>query len=231
MCDLWWTKWHSFHRLLHIHHHLSSGACTIGQLVAEAYSVSLHPKKLKKKNCLWAILLRFQNLGLHSVTNWKGFGGKQSWRIWSTIPKFVWRGCQRARKFSVTIVGVSADIRASIPPPPLRHACTSRVLPLRELDRCAATWLHATVTCRNKEDIRRGLLSGDELLADRKTHQPQLSCRTVCAVMWHFSGRVWKEVETATCFYEIIALQLGQGYFWEGNSQHFMESKVSLPCS
>jgi hypothetical protein len=42
----------SFHRLLHIHHHrhqLSSGAGTIGQLVADVYqvdSVSPHPKKL-----------------------------------------------------------------------------------------------------------------------------------------------------------------------------------------
>jgi hypothetical protein len=40
----------SFHRLLHIH--LSSGAGTIGQLVADVPSgLSLtHPKKLKKEN-------------------------------------------------------------------------------------------------------------------------------------------------------------------------------------
>jgi hypothetical protein len=44
----------SFHRLLHIHHHhdhhLSSGAGTLGQLLAEVPSgLSLHPKKPKKK--------------------------------------------------------------------------------------------------------------------------------------------------------------------------------------
>jgi hypothetical protein len=42
-----------FHRLLHIHHHLSSGAGTIGQLLAEVpsglMSVPPHTKKLKKK--------------------------------------------------------------------------------------------------------------------------------------------------------------------------------------
>jgi hypothetical protein len=39
----------SFHRLLHTHH-LSSGAGTIGQLVADVPSgLSLHPKKQKKK--------------------------------------------------------------------------------------------------------------------------------------------------------------------------------------
>jgi hypothetical protein len=36
----------SYHRLLHIHHHLPSGASTVDQLVPE---VSHHPKKLKKK--------------------------------------------------------------------------------------------------------------------------------------------------------------------------------------
>jgi hypothetical protein len=65
MWDLWWTKWHwglvfseyfdfpcqfSFHRLLHIHHHLSSGAGTIGQLVAELPSgLSLTPPQEKEK--------------------------------------------------------------------------------------------------------------------------------------------------------------------------------------
>jgi hypothetical protein len=66
MRDLWWSKWHPgqvlseffgipcqflFHRLLHIHHHLSSGAGTIGRLVADAESglVLTHPKKLKQK--------------------------------------------------------------------------------------------------------------------------------------------------------------------------------------
>jgi hypothetical protein len=41
----------SFQRLLRIHHHLSSGAGTIGQLVADVPSglKSPHPKKLKKK--------------------------------------------------------------------------------------------------------------------------------------------------------------------------------------
>jgi hypothetical protein len=62
MWGLWWTKWHwskvfsvyfgfpcqfSFHRLLHIRH-LSSGAVTIRQLVADVPSgfSSPHPKKL-----------------------------------------------------------------------------------------------------------------------------------------------------------------------------------------
>jgi hypothetical protein len=65
MWDLWWAKWHwgmfststsvspcqfPFHRLLHIHHHLSSGASTIGQLVADVitgFGIT-PPKKLKK---------------------------------------------------------------------------------------------------------------------------------------------------------------------------------------
>jgi hypothetical protein len=42
----------SFHRMLHIHHHLSSGAGTIGQLVADVPSgLSLiPPEETKKKN-------------------------------------------------------------------------------------------------------------------------------------------------------------------------------------
>jgi uncharacterized membrane protein len=42
----------SFHRLLHIHHHLSSGAGTIGQLVADVTSgLGLTPsQETKKKN-------------------------------------------------------------------------------------------------------------------------------------------------------------------------------------
>jgi hypothetical protein len=42
----------SSHRLLHIHHYLSSGTGTVGQLVVDVTSgltVSTHPKKLKKK--------------------------------------------------------------------------------------------------------------------------------------------------------------------------------------
>jgi hypothetical protein len=41
----------SFHRLFHIHHHLSAGAGTIGQLVAEVPSgLSLTPpQEIKKK--------------------------------------------------------------------------------------------------------------------------------------------------------------------------------------
>jgi hypothetical protein len=35
MLELWWAK---FRRLLHIHHHVSSGAGTIGQLVADVPS-------------------------------------------------------------------------------------------------------------------------------------------------------------------------------------------------
>jgi hypothetical protein len=41
----------SFHRLLHIHHHLSSGVATIGQLVADVPSgLSLTPPHETKKN-------------------------------------------------------------------------------------------------------------------------------------------------------------------------------------
>jgi hypothetical protein len=36
----------SFHRLLHTHHHLYSGAATIGQLVADVISGESHPTKL-----------------------------------------------------------------------------------------------------------------------------------------------------------------------------------------
>jgi hypothetical protein len=40
----------SFHQLIHIHHHLSSGAGTIGQLVADVPSgLSLTPPKKKIK--------------------------------------------------------------------------------------------------------------------------------------------------------------------------------------
>jgi hypothetical protein len=40
----------SFHRLLHIHHHLSSGAGTIGQFVADVpIGLSLAPLQEKKK--------------------------------------------------------------------------------------------------------------------------------------------------------------------------------------
>jgi hypothetical protein len=40
----------SFHRLLHIHHHLSSGAGTIGQIVADVPSgLSLTPPQETKK--------------------------------------------------------------------------------------------------------------------------------------------------------------------------------------
>jgi hypothetical protein len=43
----------SFHRLLHTHHHLSSGAGTIGQQVADVPSgLSLTPRReTKKKRC------------------------------------------------------------------------------------------------------------------------------------------------------------------------------------
>jgi hypothetical protein len=39
----------SFHRLLHIHHHLSSGAGTIGQVVADVPSGLTPPQETKKK--------------------------------------------------------------------------------------------------------------------------------------------------------------------------------------
>jgi hypothetical protein len=40
----------SFHRLLHIHHHLSSGTGTIGQLVADVpIGLSLTPPQVTKK--------------------------------------------------------------------------------------------------------------------------------------------------------------------------------------
>jgi hypothetical protein len=41
----------SFYRLLHVHHHLSSGACTIGQIVANVKvdTVSLQSKKIITK--------------------------------------------------------------------------------------------------------------------------------------------------------------------------------------
>jgi hypothetical protein len=41
----------SFHRILHIHHHLSSGVGTIGQLVADVSNeLSLTPPQETKKN-------------------------------------------------------------------------------------------------------------------------------------------------------------------------------------
>jgi hypothetical protein len=65
MWDLWWTKLHwdwfspnttvspcqfSFHRLLYTHHHLSSGAGTIDQFVADVPSgLSLTPPQETKK--------------------------------------------------------------------------------------------------------------------------------------------------------------------------------------
>jgi hypothetical protein len=46
-----------FHQLLYIHHHhLSSGAGTIGQTVADVPSgLSPHPKKLKKNNTVKSV--------------------------------------------------------------------------------------------------------------------------------------------------------------------------------
>jgi hypothetical protein len=43
----------SFHRLLHVHHYLSSGAGTIGKLVADVPSgfSLIPPQEIKKKNC------------------------------------------------------------------------------------------------------------------------------------------------------------------------------------
>jgi hypothetical protein len=51
----------SFYRLLHIHHHVSSGAGTIGQLVADVpIGLSLiPPKETKKRN------YRTGNIGYH----------------------------------------------------------------------------------------------------------------------------------------------------------------------
>jgi hypothetical protein len=47
----------SFHRLLHIQHHLSSGAGTIGQLVADVPSgLSLTPSQETKENKLYFLL-------------------------------------------------------------------------------------------------------------------------------------------------------------------------------
>jgi hypothetical protein len=59
-----------FHRLLHIHHHLSSGAGTIGQIVADVPSglVSPHAKKLKKKKASLSASLSlsgFKRLSCH----------------------------------------------------------------------------------------------------------------------------------------------------------------------
>jgi hypothetical protein len=47
----------SFHQLLHNHHHLSSGAGTIGQQwpMYQVDSVSPHPEKLKKKKLIGQI--------------------------------------------------------------------------------------------------------------------------------------------------------------------------------
>jgi hypothetical protein len=67
MWDLWWTKWHwrfspnttaspawfSFHQLLHIHH-LSSGAGTIGQLLADVPNLT-QPQETILKN--WSTVL------------------------------------------------------------------------------------------------------------------------------------------------------------------------------
>jgi hypothetical protein len=58
----------SFHRLLHIHHHLSSGAGTIGQLVADAPSgLSLTPPQGTKKKL---ISQSFADSVSQSVTEW-----------------------------------------------------------------------------------------------------------------------------------------------------------------
>jgi hypothetical protein len=47
---LWFSCQFSFHRLLHIHHHLSSEGGTIGQLVADISSgLSLTPPQETKK--------------------------------------------------------------------------------------------------------------------------------------------------------------------------------------
>jgi hypothetical protein len=58
----------SFHRLLHIYHHLSSGAGLIGQLVADVQSShpTLRNKKKKKKNPARAWADHFTSLVLSS---------------------------------------------------------------------------------------------------------------------------------------------------------------------
>jgi hypothetical protein len=80
MWDLWWTKvalgliiyfpcQFSSHRFLHTHHHLSSEAGTIGQIVTEVPSgLSLtHPKEHTK-------LISAANVGMDYVLDGRGAG-------------------------------------------------------------------------------------------------------------------------------------------------------------
>jgi fatty acid desaturase len=58
----------SFHRLLHIHHHLSSGAGAIDQLVADVPSgFSLTPPQESKKK-LTKLLLRFVSVSTQQLS-------------------------------------------------------------------------------------------------------------------------------------------------------------------
>jgi hypothetical protein len=58
----------SFHRLLHIHHHLSSGAGTTGQTVADVPSeLSLTPPKETKKKLLIVQIISFNASGFYKV--------------------------------------------------------------------------------------------------------------------------------------------------------------------
>jgi hypothetical protein len=53
----------SFHRLLHTHRHLSSGAGTIGQILADVPSDSVSPQETKKKSIMNSLdMLRGENM-------------------------------------------------------------------------------------------------------------------------------------------------------------------------
>jgi hypothetical protein len=63
----------SFHRLLHIHHHLSSGSGTIGQLVADVLSgLSLTPPKKLWQTSLLSSRLRLRLMSGPSLQVYRG---------------------------------------------------------------------------------------------------------------------------------------------------------------
>jgi hypothetical protein len=57
----------SLHRLLHIHHHLSSGAGTIGQLVTNVPSGLTPPKETKRENGFKPLVHLFLSIFLHNL--------------------------------------------------------------------------------------------------------------------------------------------------------------------
>jgi hypothetical protein len=101
MWDLWWTKrrWgrfspstfslpcqSSFHQFLHNHHHLSSGAGTIGQQWRHYQETQSHPTKNKKK---LRVNYEVERVWKEAVLDSRVTSPAFSWRGWGKLRKLV----------------------------------------------------------------------------------------------------------------------------------------------